>query len=100
MPAVIFALALPFINSIHSWLRGLLMAAHSTKVIYWGMGLNLAVTAIMVLIGAYVRAPGAQAAVVAFTTAFIIEILFLRKAGGSAVLGAGHTEPRMKVTAR
>jgi hypothetical protein len=29
-PAVMVGLAFPFINSIHSWLRGLLMAAHST----------------------------------------------------------------------
>jgi progressive ankylosis protein len=85
MPAVLFALALPFINSIHSWLRGLLMAAHSTKVIYWGMGLNLAVTAALVLIGGLLQAPGAQAAVVAFTAAFVTEILFLRKAGRAVV---------------
>jgi progressive ankylosis protein len=81
MPAVMFALPLPFVNSIHSWLRGLLMAAHATKVIYWGMGLNLAATATFILLGALLKAPGAQAAVVAFTAAFILEILFLHKAG-------------------
>ena len=41
-PATVLGVGLPFINSIHSWLRGLLLAAHSTNTIYWGMGLNLA----------------------------------------------------------
>jgi len=85
MPAVALALPLPFINSIHSRLRGLLMAAHSTKVIYLGMGLNLAATALLILLGALLKAPGAQTAVVAFTAAFILEILFLRKAGRTAL---------------
>jgi hypothetical protein len=85
MPAVVFALVLPFINSIHSWLRGLLMAAHSTKVIYWGMGLNLAATALLIFLGALLKAPGAQAAVVAFTAAFLLEIAFLYKAGRPAL---------------
>jgi hypothetical protein len=85
MPAVMVALPLPFINSIHSWLRGMLMAAHSTKVIYWGMGLNLAATALLIFLGALLKAPGAPAAVVAFTAAFILEILFLRKSGRAAL---------------
>ncbi len=85
IPAVALALALPFINSIHSWLRGLLMAAHSTKIIYWGMGLNLAVTAIMVLAGALVHAPGAETAVIGLTAAFIAEVLYLRRAGRAAL---------------
>ncbi len=86
-PAVMLGLAFPFINSIHSWLRGLLMAAHSTKTIYWGMGLNLAMTATLVVGGALLRTPGAETAVIALTTAFIAEILFLRHAG-RAVLAA------------
>jgi hypothetical protein len=80
-PAVVLALAFPLFNSIHSWLRGMLMAAHSTKVIYWGMGLNLAVTAALVLAGAIIHTPGAQTAVVALIAALIAEIVFLRRAG-------------------
>ncbi len=80
-PAVVLGLAFPFINSIHSWLRGLLMAAHSTKVIYWGMGLNLTMTAILVALGALVHTPGAETAVIVLTVAFVAEILFLRRAG-------------------
>ena len=85
IPAIVLALALPFINSIHSWLRGLLMAAHSTKTIYWGMGLNLGVTAIIVAAAALMHAPGAETAVIALTAAFIAEILYLRKAGRSVL---------------
>ena len=82
-PATALGLGLPFINSIHSWLRGLLLAAHSTNTIYWGMGLNLAVTAVMVVGGVLVNAPGAETAVIALTTAFIVEIYYLRKARGA-----------------
>jgi hypothetical protein len=80
MPAVGLALALPFINSIHSWLRGLLMAAHSTHVIYWGMGLNLVATVGILLAGGWIHAPGAQTAIVAVTAALILEVLYLHKA--------------------
>jgi hypothetical protein len=84
-PAILLGLALPFINSIHSWLRGLLLAARSTNTIYWGMGLNLAVTAAMVAGGVLLYAPGAETAVIALTTAFIVEVLYLRKAGRHAL---------------
>jgi hypothetical protein len=86
-PAVMVGLAFPFINSIHSWLRGLLMAAHSTKTVYWGMGLNLAVTAILVISGALVHAPGAVTAIISLTAALIAEILYLRKAGRALLAG-------------
>jgi hypothetical protein len=84
-PATVLGVGLPFINSIHSWLRGLLLAAHSTNTIYLGMGLNLAVTAIMVAGGVWVRTPGAETAVIALTTAFIAEVYYLRKARGPDV---------------
>jgi hypothetical protein len=86
-PAVMVGLAFPFINSIHSWLRGLLMAAHSTKTVYLGMGLNLAVTAILVISGALVHAPGAVTAIISLTAALIAEILYLRKAGRALLAG-------------
>jgi progressive ankylosis protein len=83
-PATVLGVGLPFINSIHSWLRGVLLAAHLTKAIYWGMGLNLAVTALIVVGGVLVDTPGAETAVIALTAAFVIEIFYLRKARGSA----------------
>jgi progressive ankylosis protein len=82
-PAMLLGLALPFINSVHSWLRGLLLAAHSTNIIYWGMGLNLAVTAVLVAGGVLVHAPGAETAVIALTASFIVEIYYLHKAGAA-----------------
>jgi hypothetical protein len=82
---MLLGLAMPFINSIHSWIRGLLLAAHSTGIIYWGMGLNLAVTGIIVVAGVLLHMPGAATAVVALTTAFVAEIFFLHKAGGKSL---------------
>jgi hypothetical protein len=85
-PATLLGVGLPFMNSIHSWLRGLLLAAHSTNTIYWGMGLNLVVTAIVVVGGVLVQARGAETAVIALTAALVVEIYYLRKARGSAAV--------------
>ena len=84
LPATLLGVGLPFITSIHSWMRGLLLAAHSTNTIYWGMGLNLVVTAIIVVGGVLMHARGAETAVIALTVALVAEIYYLRKARGSA----------------
>ena len=60
VPGVILAVAIPYVNSIHSWFRGLLMLSRNTRVIYWGMGLNLGITAALVFAGVALRAPGAD----------------------------------------
>ncbi len=78
LPALIIALPLPLINSIHSWFRGYLMSARETRVIYWGMGLNLAITGALVAAGVLFAAPGAPTAVVALMAAFLIEVFYLR----------------------
>jgi hypothetical protein len=85
---IALGLALPFINSIHSWLRGLLVAAHSTKFVYWGMGLNLTVTSLLVTIGVFCHAPGVATAVIALSAAFTTEIFYLRRTG--KLLFAAH----------
>jgi hypothetical protein len=51
------------------------------------MGLNLAVTAILVISGALVHAPGAVTAIISLTAALIAEILYLRKAGRALLAG-------------
>ena len=84
LPATLLGVGLPFMNSIHSWLRGLLLAAHCTNTIYWGMGLNLVVTAVVVVGGVLLQARGAETAVIALTAALVAEIYYLRKARGSA----------------
>jgi progressive ankylosis protein len=78
-PAILLAVLLPVINSVHSWFRGLLMYSRKTRVIYWGMGLNLAITAALVFAGVALRAPGAATGIVALTGALIVEILYLKK---------------------
>jgi hypothetical protein len=78
IPGTVLALAVPLINSIHSWYRGLLMSARLTRIIYEGMGLNLALTAVLVICGVLFHTPGAETAVFALTLALVVEILFLR----------------------
>jgi hypothetical protein len=87
IPGIALGLFLPGINAIHSWLRGQLMAARSTQVIYWGMGFNLGATAIILVAGVLFEAPGAATAVIALTGAHIVEIYYLRRAGRT-ILGS------------
>jgi hypothetical protein len=89
IPGIALGLALPYINSIHSWLRGLLVAAHSTKFVYWGMGLNLTVTSLLVIAGVLFHTPGIATAVIALSAAFATEIFYLRRTG-RLLLAAHH----------
>jgi hypothetical protein len=84
IPGLLLALPIPFINSIHSWMRGLLMARRMTTVIYWGMGLNLLLTALLMIAGVLVEGPGAATAVIALTAAFLAELYYLRRSGHAA----------------
>ncbi len=75
---LILSVLLPSINALHSWYRGLLMFRRRTPVIYWGMGINLAVTAIIVATGALLRAAGVATAAVSLVAALVIEVYYLR----------------------
>ncbi len=79
----VLALAIPLMNAIHSWFRGRLMSARLTEVIYQGMGINLALTAVLVVLGVLLSTPGAESAVVALTLALGVEIIFLRRKLGA-----------------
>jgi len=80
-PGLILGLALPFINAVHSWLRGLLMAGHATGIIYRGMGLNLAVTGALVIAGVFLGTPGTATAMLSLTAAHLAELYYLRARG-------------------
>ena len=85
LPGLVFGLALPFINSVHSWLRGLLVAAHATRSVYWGMGLNLALTSSAVIGGVFFQTPGITTAMIGLTAAYMMEVYYLHKARSAVV---------------
>jgi hypothetical protein len=78
VPGLILALGLPLINAAHSWFRGLLMESRHTREIYWGMGLNLTLTCVVILVGVFAQAPGIAVGSVAITVAFLAEVYYLR----------------------
>jgi len=78
VPGVALGVAIPFLNAYHSWWRGLLMAARSTGAIYWGMGLSLAVVALVVAGGVAARTDGIVTAVAALVVSLVVEIAYLR----------------------
>jgi hypothetical protein len=75
---LMLSVILPAINSLHSWYRGLLMSERRTHVIYWGMGLNLAVTGAVVLAGVLLQSPGVETAVIALGASLALEVWYLR----------------------
>ena len=79
LPGLVLGLALPFINSVHSWLRGLLVAAHATRSVYWGMGLNLGLTSSVVIAGVFFRTSGIATAMIGLTAAYLIEVYYLHR---------------------
>lgn len=81
VPGLILAVPLAHISAIHSWMRGLLMTARKTTVIYWGMGVNLLLMMLLIILGATIQGPGAPTAVIALTASFLAELYYLRKAG-------------------
>jgi len=84
-PGLLLTIALPFINSVHSWIRGQLMAARLTRVIYWGMGLNLAVISTLIVGGVFLHGHGSGTAAAALIASFGTEIYYLHSrlpAGG------------------
>lgn len=77
-PGLLLFVPLPFINSVHSWYRGLLMSVRKTEVIYWGMGINLALTGVLVFAGVLLGLPGIEAAVLSLDAALLVELYYLR----------------------
>lgn len=79
-------LVIPYLNAQHSWFRGLLMAARRTQIIYWGMGLNLLLTALVVLLGVLMQWTGIIAAVLSLGVSLVIENFYLATKTGVRLL--------------
>jgi hypothetical protein len=76
-PGLLLAMAIPYMNAVNSWQRGMLMYARRTRTVNWGMGLNLAITAALIVAGVTLSAPGIGTAVVALTVSLAVEIFYL-----------------------
>jgi FtsH-binding integral membrane protein len=71
------------------------MKGEATKSIYQAMGINLLVTALALVAGVVLDAPGIQMAAVALTVAMLAELVFLRQRAKRAVIAlqTGFPEP-------
>jgi hypothetical protein len=79
IPGLRAALLLPGLTALQSWLRALLMKEEATTSIYQAMGLNLVFTAVILVLGVMLGAPGIQMAALALTVAMLAELVFLDK---------------------
>lgn len=68
---------LPFLTALGSWARGLLVVKGKTQEVYRGMGCNLAMHGLALLLGVQFQLPGMWVAAVAFTLASGVEYLYL-----------------------
>ncbi len=84
LPGLVLGLGLPLINAAHSWFRGLLMESRQTRVIYWGMGLNLVITGAIIGVGVMLQASGTAIGSIALTIAFLAEVYYLKIKVGNA----------------
>jgi hypothetical protein len=87
VPGVQAALLIPGLTTLQSWLRALLMKGEATKSIYQAMGLNLIVTAVALVAGVTLNAPGIQMAALALTVALVFELVFLARSARPVVAG-------------
>jgi len=76
-PGLRAALLIPGLTALQSWLRALLMKSESTGSIYRAMGINLLITAAVLIGGVAVKAAGIEMAAVALTVAMLVELFFL-----------------------
>jgi len=83
---VTVGMAMPLITALGSWSRGVLVAAGRTNVIYRGMGINLAVHALLLAISVNLQLPGMVAASASFTLAAVVEYFYLARHAARASL--------------
>lgn len=69
---------LPALTALTSWLRGLIVAARRTGLIYQGMGVNLLLNVAVLILGVATGLPGVPVAAVGLLLAISAEYLFLR----------------------
>jgi hypothetical protein len=72
-----FFLLLPALSILISWLRGLLINTHATRIVTAGMALNLLLTATILFVGVQSRFPGILTAAVALNSSAFLELVIL-----------------------
>lgn len=77
IPGVVMGLFIPGLHAMQSWYRGVLMVAKATGEVYWGMGLNLVVTGLVLIVGVSWQASGAPAAALALSIGMGAEAIYL-----------------------
>jgi hypothetical protein len=77
VPGVLVGIFLPALHGAQSWLRGVLMIVKTTGDIYWGMGINLIITGLVLIAGVRNQTPGAGTAAVALTAGMLAETIYL-----------------------
>lgn len=70
-------LLFPAMTAVTSWLRGLLIKNKTTTAVNWGMGINLATTAVILALGLALKGDGLTTAAIALNVAILFELIYL-----------------------
>lgn len=77
LSSLVWFLLFPALAVLTSWLRGLLIQGRHTRFVNIGMGINLVITAITLVIGVWARWPGLPTAALALNLASVGEVVYL-----------------------
>jgi len=77
LPGVLLGAAMPFISSMQSYQRGVLMGKRATNAVYQAMMINLLSLAAALAAGVWLKTPGVPLAIIALTLSLVIESAFL-----------------------
>lgn len=84
--SLLLFLLFPALAAGTSWLRGLLIKNKATREVNWGMGLNLLITAVVLMAGLVLQQPGLPTAALALNLAAAAELLYLGWRGQRVLL--------------
>jgi hypothetical protein len=70
---------LPAFTAITNWLRGLLVVGKTTASVYRGMGINLFINSVILIVGVLLQLPGIAVAATALLVAIVVESIYLQR---------------------
>lgn len=77
LPGLLAGLLIPTLQTLQAWYRGVLMTARATAHVYWGMGIALGTTGVVVLAAVLAQAPGVVSCALALTAGMVLESVYI-----------------------
>ena len=86
LPGLLAGLLIPCLQTLQAWFRGVLMTARATQHIYWGMGIALATTFVVVVLAVFTQADGVVSCAIALAVGMVLESVYLARRARRALV--------------